>query len=215
MLITALQMRHTVDMSIISTTTSDDPRAVRSRARMQEALMRMLAREELSGIGVAELCREAGIHRTTFYGHYESVGELAAETFASIIRVAATARPRPGDTLEQISHAYLAAAENVLAAVARDRHAIRSLLDSSMSLDFRGRLREHFLTHAASAIDAMRAYNPDLPENTDVGAAFVAGGIVSVIELWAHSDSDDAAAFAARLYRSMPSWWPIPQTAAV
>ncbi|WP_188699968.1 TetR/AcrR family transcriptional regulator [Microbacterium nanhaiense] len=202
-------------MSIISTTTSDDPRAVRSRERMQEALMRMLAREELSSIGVAELCREAGIHRTTFYGHYESVGELAADTFAAIIKAAATARPRRGDSVEQISRAYLAAAENVLAAVARDRRAIRCLLDSSLSLDFRGRLRDHFLTHAASAIDAMRDHNPELPENTEVGAAFVAGGIVSVIELWAHSDSDDAAAFAARLYRSMPSWWPIPQQTTV
>jgi len=198
-------------MSILSTTTSDDPRAVRSRERMQEALMRMLAREELSSIGIAELCREAGIHRTTFYGHYESVGELAADTFAAIIKAAATARPGDEDSVEQISRAYLAATENVLAAVARDRHAIRSLLDSPMSLDFRGRLRDHFLTHAASAIDAMRAHNPDLPDNTDVGAAFVAGGIVSVIELWAHTDSDDAAAFAARMYRSMPSWWPIPQ----
>lgn len=202
-------------MSIISTTTSDDPRAVRSRERMQEALMRMLAREELSSIGVAELCREAGIHRTTFYGHYESVGELAADTFAAIIKAAATARPRRGDSVEQISRAYLAAAENVLAAVARDRRAIRCLLDSSLSLDFRGRLRDHFLTHAASAIDAMRDHNPELPENTEVGAAFVAGGIVSVIELWAHSDSNDAAAFAARLYRSMPSWWPIPQQTTV
>jgi AcrR family transcriptional regulator len=202
-------------MSIISTTTSDDPRAVRSRERMQEALMRMLAREELSSIGVAELCREAGVHRTTFYGHYESIGELAADTFAAIITAAAAASPQPGDSVEQISRAYLEAAENVLAAVAHDRYAIRSLLDSSMSLDFRGRLREHFLVHASSAIDAMRAYNPTLPDNTDVGAAFVAGGIVSVIELWAHTESDDAAQFAARMYRSMPSWWPIPRATVV
>jgi len=176
---------------------------------MQEALMRMLAGEELSSIGVAELCREAGIHRTTFYGHYESIGELAADTFAEIITAAAAACPQPGDSVEQISRTYLAAAENVLAAVARDRCAIRSLLDSPMSLDFRGRLREHFLEHASSAIDAMRAHNPTLPDNTDVGAAFVAGGIVSVIELWAHTEDNDAAAFAARMYRSMPSWWPV------
>jgi len=178
---------------------------------MQEALMRMLSREELSSIGVAELCREAGIHRTTFYGHYESVGELAADTFAAIISAAASANPRTDDSVEQISYAYLAAAENVLAAVARDRRAIRSLLDSPLSLDFRGRLRAHFVEHASSAIEAMRGHHANLPDNTDVGAAFVAGGIVSVIELWAHTDSNDSAEFAARMYRSMPSWWPIPE----
>ncbi|WP_156761106.1 TetR/AcrR family transcriptional regulator [Microbacterium karelineae] len=189
---------------------SDDPRAVRSRQRLGEALVRVLAREDLSSIGVAELCREAGVHRTTFYGHYDSVGELAADVYASMIDEAATASPRPGDRPDAISRAYLDATVSLLRAIARDRQAIRSLLDSPVSLGFRKRLRSHFLRKAASAISVIRDSGVDLPENTDVGAAYVAGGIVSAIELWASVDGDDAEAFAQRIFANMPRWWPAP-----
>ncbi|HLS93056.1 MAG TPA: TetR/AcrR family transcriptional regulator [Microbacterium sp.] len=191
-------------------TSSDDPRALRSRARLKDALVRLLEREDLSGIGVAELCREAGVHRTTFYGHYDSVGQLAAEVYASIIDEASAVEPPKDLSLDELARTYLATAVSILEAVRKDRRQIRSLLDSSVSLGFRKQMREHFVRRSAEAIDVMRDHGLSLPDNTDVGAAFIAGGTVSSIELWASIDDADAETFARRMFANMPAWWPQP-----
>ncbi len=170
--------------------------------------MHLLQGEELSGIGVAELCREAGVHRTTFYGHYESVGELAADVFASMIDEASAVDPVNDQPLHVIARVYYDGTASVLRAVARERQAIRSLLESSVSLGFRRRLRTYFVKRAAEAIEVMRANGLDLPQNTDVGTAFIAGGLVSSLELWASVDDDDVETFTRRVFRNMPGWWP-------
>lgn len=48
-----------------------DPRLLRA------ALVRLLADRPLAAVSVAELCREAGVHRTTFYKHAAGVDEFA------------------------------------------------------------------------------------------------------------------------------------------
>lgn len=197
-------------MSNAPTDVSDDPRALRSRRRLTDALLRMLGREELASIGVAELCREAGVHRTTFYGHYDSVGDLAAEVFASMIDEASAVTPPRGQSIERVSQAYLDAAVAILDAISRDRLAIRTLLESDVSHAFRARMRSHFIHRADVAIGVMRDNGVDLPSDTDVGAAFIAGGMVSTIELWASGAHDDSQAFARRMFANMPAWWPRP-----
>ncbi|MGO3320908.1 MAG: TetR/AcrR family transcriptional regulator [Microbacterium gubbeenense] len=197
-------------MSHSSLDTSDDPRALRSRRRLSEALIRMLRREDLASIGVAELCREAGVHRTTFYGHFDSVGDLAAEVFASIIDDASAVTPPHGRPIEDVSGAYLDATVAIIEAVARDRRAIRTLLESDVSHAFRAHMRDQFIRRADTAIGVMRDNGIVVPDNTDVSAAYIAGGMVSTIELWASSDSDDTQAYARSMFENMPAWWPLP-----
>ena len=195
-------------MSNAPTDVSDDPRALRSRRRLTEALLRMLGREELASIGVAELCREAGVHRTTFYGHYDDVGDLAAEVFASIIDEASAVTPPRGQPIERVSRAYLDAAVAILDAVSRDRRAICTLLESDVSHAFRAQMRRHFIHRADVAIGVMRDNGIDLPDDAGVGAAFIAGGMVSTIELWASGAHDDSEDYARRMFANMPAWWP-------
>ncbi|NHI16609.1 TetR/AcrR family transcriptional regulator [Microbacterium excoecariae] len=195
-------------MSISASQGSDDPRAVRTRARLADALVRLLSREDLASIGVAELCREAGVHRTTFYGHYASVGDLAAAVFASMLDEVSAIDVAPGTSLAELSRVYADGTVAILTAVARERGAIRALLDSAVSLGFRKRLREHLVRRAEIAIENMRHGGIDLPADTRVEAAVIAGGVVSAIELWASLDDAHAAAFADRIVANMPRWWP-------
>lgn len=51
---------------------------------MDEALLSLLAEKELAYITVKELCRRAGVNRSTFYLHYESVADLLTETLAMV-----------------------------------------------------------------------------------------------------------------------------------
>lgn len=48
-------------------------------ARMDEAFLDLLAEKDLEFITVKEICRRAGVNRSTFYLHYETLGDLLDE----------------------------------------------------------------------------------------------------------------------------------------
>ena len=48
--------------------------------KMDQALIALLKRKPLAYITVSELCEEAGVNRSTFYLHYETIGDLLVET---------------------------------------------------------------------------------------------------------------------------------------
>lgn len=48
--------------------------------------MALLERKDLEYITVKELCQEAGVNRSTFYLHYETIGDLLNETVEMINR---------------------------------------------------------------------------------------------------------------------------------
>ena len=48
--------------------------------RMDEALVELLNQKPFEFITVKEICAQAGVNRSTFYLHYETIGDLLAET---------------------------------------------------------------------------------------------------------------------------------------
>ncbi len=48
--------------------------------KMDEAFLKLLSEKEFEYISVKEICKEAGVNRSTFYLHYETVGDLLDET---------------------------------------------------------------------------------------------------------------------------------------
>lgn len=59
--------------------TKNNSRARDTRERLKEALLRLLARRDILDVTVSRLCQEAGVNRSTFYSHYDSIGELMEE----------------------------------------------------------------------------------------------------------------------------------------
>ena len=51
---------------------------------MDEALLLLLEQKEFDAITVREICLKAGVNRSTFYLHYESMNDLLEETVAMI-----------------------------------------------------------------------------------------------------------------------------------
>ena len=47
---------------------------------MDEALLLLLEQKEFDAITVKEICQKAGVNRSTFYLHYESMNDLLEET---------------------------------------------------------------------------------------------------------------------------------------
>jgi AcrR family transcriptional regulator len=68
---------------------STDPRVLRSRQMLTEALLRLLGRKEFDDISIQEIADEATLNRATFYLHYPDKNALlqamTAERFRDLI----------------------------------------------------------------------------------------------------------------------------------
>ena len=47
---------------------------------MNEALLILLEKKDIDGISVKEICEKAGVNRSTFYLHYDTIDDLFTET---------------------------------------------------------------------------------------------------------------------------------------
>lgn len=55
-------------------------------ALMDEALIALLRKKDLKYITVKEVCEKAGVNRSTFYLHYETLSDLTAEAMEYVDR---------------------------------------------------------------------------------------------------------------------------------
>ena len=53
-------------------------------ARMDEAFLELLEKKDFTYITVKEICEKAGVNRSTFYLHYETVNDLLSECLENI-----------------------------------------------------------------------------------------------------------------------------------
>ena len=58
---------------------SENQRVMLTKRLLQEALLALLREKSLASITVSELCKRAGINRSTFYAHYGNPGDLFDE----------------------------------------------------------------------------------------------------------------------------------------
>ena len=55
-------------------------------AKMDEAFLTLLEKKDFAYITVKEICAAAGVNRSTFYLHYETIGDLLTESVAHMNR---------------------------------------------------------------------------------------------------------------------------------
>lgn len=60
--------------------TNSESKYFSTAKKMNLALIALLKKKPLEYITVSELCKTAGVHRSTFYLHYEAIGDLLEET---------------------------------------------------------------------------------------------------------------------------------------
>ncbi|MBQ9941824.1 MAG: TetR/AcrR family transcriptional regulator [Christensenellaceae bacterium] len=53
--------------------------------KLDRALLSLLEKKSFAYITVSEICKEAGVNRSTFYLHYETLGDLLEETARYVI----------------------------------------------------------------------------------------------------------------------------------
>lgn len=163
-----------------------DPRILRSRKTLEASLLALIEQQDLTTLSIADVTREAGVSRSTFYDHYADLHELAESSCTAMFEAllsetpvfARTAGPDPGNPL-----------------VSFFAHVLdhRRLYTALLGPDGSARVMAYLLHRMIIAIHVNRTLGESdigthrddpLEAPLDVAAAFAAGALVGVVVDW-------------------------------
>ena len=161
--------------------------------RMDEALLALLERKDLEYITVKELCQQAGVNRSTFYLHYETIGDLVSETVELVNRRFLSYFPqseteilgsRDEADLILVSRAYLLPYLRFIRDNRRVyRAAFRNPDDMGAYVRY-GELKQRVLSPLLERFRIPAAYRPYY-------IAYYVEGIIAVVKEWLRQDCAD------------------------
>ena len=166
-------------------------------ARMDEAFLALLEEKDFAYITVKEICERAGVNRSTFYLHYETVNELLAESARYIIDKLIANMPqdtaefierlqtRPLEELHLITPEYLRPYLNF---IKEHRRIFHTAVDHSSVLGMDGAylaLNRHVFTPILD-----RFYIP--PSKQQYIMLFYINGLMGIINEWLKEDCKDS-----------------------
>lgn len=185
---------------------SQDPRGLRTRAALHGALLQLIEEKEIAQITVSELCREADIHRTTFYKHYADVPDFVRQQFAGILDDLIGLPLNSRFSYEDTPRIYREAATRVFAAVVQDRSVYRRLLGPGGDPGSQRALLDGLNARFTSAAENCLRFTDARVDPRAAGAA-MAGAALSLAERLAHGDSDDVVAAVDAWLCCLPGWF--------
>lgn len=165
--------------------------------RMDEAFLELIEKKDFAYITVKEICEKAGVNRSTFYLHYETVGDLLAESAQHIIDEFITYMPhdtveflnrlqvRPLEELYLITPEYLAP---YLTYIKEHRRVFKATVDQASALrmtDAYQKLSRHVF------IPILNRFGVP-PEDQKYVLQFHISGLMAIINDWLKDDCRDS-----------------------
>ncbi|GAB6902019.1 TetR/AcrR family transcriptional regulator [Kineosporia succinea] len=196
-----------------------DPRALRTRAYVLQAIRDAAAKGDLAALTVSEVCRRAQINRVTFYKHWNELADALVEAFAenfdalSTIPQDAIARSADVDQLASLYRNALLAQLNELSA---RRDLYRELLTGPREQPLRVALQQVLHERAQLAIEVLARAGVEVPDTGhDLAASYIAGGGTAALVAFTRGDDDDIERTATAIMALFPPWWPRPAAAGL
>ena len=177
-------------------------------AKLDSAVAALLRERSLGEINVSQLCREAGIHRTTFYKHFSSVSEFATAAFATWVE---ELTPPVQGELPTTAAALTAAYEDGLTAmlehIAIERHMYQRLFAADGDLTFQRIVLDVLTDRAAEAHHRLTAAGRSIPLDDETAARMVGGASSAALVAWSADAATDARGRAQAVMAALPPWW--------
>lgn len=163
---------------------------------MDEAFLELLAKKDFAYITVKEICEKAGVNRSTFYLHYETIGDLLEESAKHIIDRFVDCMPqntvdfleklndRPLEELYLITHEYLIPYLNY---IKEHRRVFRTTLEQASAL----KMDEAYLALNRHIFTPILERFHVLPEDRAYMMSFYISGLIAVINEWLKNDCKD------------------------
>ncbi len=161
--------------------------------RMDKAFLELLEKKDLVFITVKEICEKAGVNRSTFYLHYETIGDLLEESveymntnFLKFMKhdsesFAAKLHTCPMEELYLITPEYLTP---YLRYVSEHRRLFRTSMENAAALRL-DRSYSQMFRHIFDPI--LERYGVAEQERAYI-IAFYIRGLVAVIDIWLKND---------------------------
>jgi AcrR family transcriptional regulator len=185
-----------------------DPRTIRTVDRFRAALRECLLSTPLDEISVSELCRVAGIGRTSFYTHYVSVGDLLTAMLVDDIEESLRVADMSSLSIAGVAGEFHQTLISAYEVATRDRDLFRAGFLSNASSSLRRALTQMFARRLLVALEIWVSRRVAVDVRADVAVPFAAGGLTASMEAWVMGDGDDAASWADAVRDQMPPWWP-------
>lgn len=166
-------------------------------ARMDEAFLELIEKKDFAYITVKEICEKAGVNRSTFYLHYETVGDLLAESAQHIIDDFVEFMPydtveflekmqdRPLDELYLITPEYLTP---YLTYIKEHRRIFKATVEQASTLrmtDAYQKLNRYIFTPILNRFEVP-------PEEQKYVMQFHISGLMAIIDEWLKEDCRDS-----------------------
>ena len=175
--------------------------------RLDEALIALLEKKDLQYITVKEICHQAGVNRSTFYLHYETIADLLDETLEMINQRFLSYFPRREE--EVLGHIgsraradlFLVTEEYLLPYLRfiRDNKKVyRAAFRNPGSVQARaryGQLKQHVLGPILARFEVPEAHRPYY-------IAFYVEGIAAIVKEWLRQDCADEIGTIAGIIQS-------------
>ena len=166
-------------------------------ARMDEAFLELLSRKSFAYISVKEISKKAGVNRSTFYLHYETIGDLLNESMqymssqfltyfkASTRSMISRLRDCPLDELNLITPEYLTPYLNYI----RDhKRLFQTAVENASFLRLDETYDKMFRYVFLPILERYQIPEPDRPYTM----AFYVHGLMAIISEWLHDDCADS-----------------------
>ncbi|MEU6079903.1 TetR/AcrR family transcriptional regulator [Streptomyces sp. NPDC047108] len=161
---------------------AEDPRTVRTRSRLRDALLAECAHRPLEKVSVSAVTTRAGVGRATFYLHYDDLRSLATDACAEIVRRAVDALHawQDGDAPPTVPEGPPAALTAFFTEAAGHRALHRTLIRPGGSGPLGELLHRELRERSRSERERVGAPHADL------AASAVAAAFTGVLADWLH-----------------------------
>lgn len=175
------------------------------------ALGKHMRTQQLSQISVSEICRTAGVHRTTFYKHFESVADLAGLAVTDLIDRITTLEPAAADAdgsgRPRTARSYSEWLTALVDHVGRRRETYRSILGPKGDPGLQRALSEHLVAKARLALETAGVGEDNLAMDATAASLVLGHGSYGAIVAMVTSDGLYAAETAEVYFSAMPPAW--------
>ena len=164
---------------------------------MDQAFLALLEKKDFSYITVKEICAEAGVNRSTFYLHYETIADLLSESvkymqteFLTYFkpeseRIVTELKECELEKLYLVTPEYL---EPYLSYIRDNKRLFRTAVEHAAALELSGtyeRMFQHVFTPILERFEV-----PD--ENRSYMMCFYIHGMLAIIEEWLKKDCENS-----------------------
>lgn len=175
--------------------------------RMDEALLALLEEKDLEYITVKEICHQAGVNRSTFYLHYETIADLVNETLEMINQrflsyfpqqeeeILGNLDSREREELVLVTREYLLP---YLRFIRDNKKVYRAAFRNPSSVQAHtryGELKQHILGPVLEQFEIPAAHRPYY-------IAYYVEGIAAIVKEWLRQDCADEVEMIADIIES-------------